>query len=110
MMNAWFYLASIALLLGRLSKKAVVGIVALNIVVNALKVATHVRRPNGYDFMSFPSGHAANAWYLATLWDFNPFVTIWAVLVSGMRVVEGWHSPLDVVAGTILGIAAAKSF
>ena len=110
MMNAWFYLASIALLLGRLTKKAVVGIIALNIVVNAIKIMTHVRRPNGYDYMSFPSGHAANAWYLAALWNFNPFVTIWAILVSGMRVMEGWHSPLDVIVGAAMGIAAAKSF
>lgn len=91
------------------TKKAVIGIVALNVVVHALKVLTQVQRPNGYNYKSFPSGHAANAWYLATLLSFNPFATAFATLVSYTRVAEGWHSVLDVVAGAALGIAAAKS-
>lgn len=109
-MSFWFYLASAALLLGRATKKSVLGIIVLNVVVTALKTATHVRRPNGLDYMSFPSGHAANAWYLAALWGFNPWVTMWAVVVSVMRVVKRWHTPLDVVAGALLGVFAAKHF
>ena len=109
MKHVWFYLASTALLWSKATKKTVFGLVALNVIVSAIKVATHMRRPNGSDYLSFPSGHAATAWYLATLWSFNPWVTAWAVLVSGMRVVERWHTPLDVVAGALLGIAAAKS-
>jgi len=109
MEHFWFYLVSAALLLGRLTKKAVLGLVVLNVVVSAIKTVTHVRRPNGSDHLSFPSGHAATAWYIATIWSFNPFVTLWAATVSALRVVEGWHSPLDVIIGGLLGFAAAKS-
>ena len=90
-------------------QKAVLWIVALNMVVYTLKEVTHVQRPNVYNYRSFPSGHAANAWYLATLVSFNPFATALATLVSYTRVSQGWHSVLDVVVGSALGIAAAKS-
>lgn len=58
---------------------------------------------------SFPSGHATNAFTVATasgvLWP----ATLWAlvplaVLVAGSRVVLGVHFPSDVGAGALLGL------
>lgn len=58
---------------------------------------------------SFPSGHATNAFAVATasgvLWP----TTLWAMapvafLVAGSRVVLGVHFPSDVVGGAFLGI------
>lgn len=79
---------------------------ALMAVVQAVKVATAVRRPDGSDARSFPSGHAAAAFYVAALSHFAPLATLWACLASVARVVLHRHSWLDVGIGAVLGAAA----
>jgi undecaprenyl-diphosphatase len=89
--------------------------------VLAIKFSVRRQRPEGewgriYRFTdphSFPSGHAARAfliatiaaglgpaWLAITLW-------IWAPLVALARVAMGVHYLSDVVAGTVLGIIVA---
>jgi undecaprenyl-diphosphatase len=93
----------------------------LAVMVLAIKFSVRRRRPEGtwgniYRFTdphSFPSGHAARAfliatiaaglgpaWLAITLW-------IWAPLVALARVAMGVHYLSDVVAGTLLGIIVA---
>ena len=84
--------------------KIAIGALALNIAVQALKVMTHVHRPNCYNYRSFPSGRAANAWYIATIVSFDPLVTLLATLVSYTRVIQGWHRPIDVFVGGAMGL------
>jgi membrane-associated phospholipid phosphatase len=84
----------------------------------ALKYATHRKRPNGGNNMSFPSGHAsATATFAATvseMYDWNPFVAVplYAVtaFVSAGRIQGGEHHLSDVVAGVALGTVIGKSF
>lgn len=94
---------------------------ALAALVMTLKFLIKRRRPEGEwgaiyrntDPHSFPSGHAARAfliaalatllgpdWLAAVLW-------IWAPLVSIARVAMGVHYLSDVLAGAIVGLAAA---
>ena len=67
---------------------------------------------------SYPSGHALRAALLAAcvcaVWRRarGPLVT-WALAVPAMLVVGGWHTPTDVVGGTLLAVAftaAAAAF
>lgn len=63
---------------------------------------------------SFPSGHAAVAFVLATILSLNyrrgyiiiPFF-IWATLVAYSRLDLGMHYPSDVIAGAIIGILSS---
>jgi membrane-associated phospholipid phosphatase len=71
--------------------------------VTALKVATAVLRPDGSDRRSFPSGHAAAAFYVAALSHFRPVVTLWAGLASLARVVLRRHRWVDIGVGAVLG-------
>lgn len=99
----------------------VLSIAALALVVLAIKLLVRRRRPAGEwgaiyrntDPHSFPSGHAARAVLLAVLlaawgpaWA-APIAIAWAPLVSLARVALGVHYLSDVVAGAILGLAAA---
>lgn len=99
----------------------VLSIAALAVVVMAIKLLVRRRRPAGEwgaiyrntDPHSFPSGHAARAVLLAVLlaawgpaWA-APIAIAWAPLVSLARVALGVHYLSDVVAGAILGLAAA---
>ncbi len=64
---------------------------------------------------SFPSNHAVNASVLATLATlYMPRLSLPAValafLVGYSRVYVGVHYPLDVLAGSLLGIAVAVAF
>ncbi|MBN1464911.1 phosphatase PAP2 family protein [candidate division KSB1 bacterium] len=65
------------------------------------------------DKFSFPSGHTAAAFLMATLFGtaipilFIPFVII-AALIGFSRIYNGLHFPSDVLAGMALGIACAK--
>jgi undecaprenyl-diphosphatase len=64
---------------------------------------------------SFPSNHAVNASVLATLASlYLPRLRIAAVvlacLVGYSRVYVGAHYPLDVLAGSVLGIVIARTF
>jgi undecaprenyl-diphosphatase len=64
------------------------------------------------DQFSFPSGHTAAAFVMATLLAyFFPLLTIviflWAFLVGFSRIYLGVHYPSDILAGIILGVFAA---
>jgi undecaprenyl-diphosphatase len=64
---------------------------------------------------SFPSNHAVNACVLATLTSlYLPRLwlpaTALAILVGYSRVYVGVHYPLDVLAGSVLGIVVALAF
>jgi undecaprenyl-diphosphatase len=97
------------------------GIAFLAALVLAIKFSVKRRRPEGqwgrvYRFTdphSFPSGHAARAFLIATIATaLGPtwlaiVLWIWAPLVALARVAMGVHYLSDVVAGTFLGILVA---
>jgi len=65
------------------------------------------------DKFSFPSGHTAAAFVMATLFGtvvpvlFVPLVIV-ALLIGFSRIYNGLHFPSDVLAGMALGISCAK--
>jgi undecaprenyl-diphosphatase len=64
---------------------------------------------------SFPSNHAVNASVLATLTClYMPRLwlpaTVLAILIGYSRVYVGVHYPLDVLAGSVLGVVVALAF
>lgn len=89
--------------------------------VMALKFSIRRRRPEGEwgaiyrmtDPHSFPSGHAARAFLIASMASFlGPgwlalVLWIWAPLVSLARVAMGVHYISDVLAGAIVGVLVA---
>ncbi len=97
------------------------GIALLAALVLAIKFSVRRQRPEGewgrvYRFTdphSFPSGHAARAFLIATVaTGLGPawlaiVLWIWAPLVALARVAMGVHYLSDIVAGTLLGIAVA---
>lgn len=65
------------------------------------------------DQFSFPSGHAAGAFMMATVLNhFYPFLMIpcyaIASIIGVSRVYNGVHYPSDVMAGSALGIFSAR--
>ena len=89
--------------------------------VLSLKFTIRRRRPEGEwgaiyrntDPHSFPSGHAARSFLIASLatllglgW-LAVFLWVWAPLVSLARVAMGVHYVSDVVAGAIFGVVVA---
>lgn len=96
-------------------------IAALAVVIIILKFSIKRKRPEGEwgkiyrntDPHSFPSGHAARAFLIATLavilgpsW-IAAILLIWAPLVTLSRVLMGVHYLSDVIAGAIVGILFA---
>jgi len=94
------------------------GISLLAVLVMSIKFLVRRRRPEGEwggiyrntDPHSFPSGHAARSFVIATLalglapgW-LAVILCLWAPLVSIARVAMGVHYISDVVAGAVLGI------
>jgi len=86
-------------------------------VTKARKKIARRERPNHSDNQSFPSGHATNAFALATAiasdYRDKPVVPIiayaLATSVAVARVHDNVHFPSDVVAGALIGRATAKS-
>lgn len=97
------------------------GIGLLIVIVLAIKFSVRRRRPEGEwgkiyrytDPHSFPSGHAARAFLIATIASgLGPAglavaLWIWAPLVAVARVAMGVHYLSDIVAGALLGIVVA---
>jgi membrane-associated phospholipid phosphatase len=93
----------------------------LAVLVLTIKLLVRRRRPPGEwgaiyrstDPHSFPSGHAARAVLLAillTAWGpawAAPLAILWAPLVALARVALGVHYLSDILAGGLLGLAAA---
>lgn len=126
--DSWFWGAGLLLVIWRgepewrgWALRLLLSIAALAAVVLAVKFAFRRRRPEGEwgsiyrrtDPHSFPSGHAARAFLIATLvavWGpawLAPIVIGWAPLVALARVAMGLHYLSDVVGGVLLGLAAA---
>jgi len=64
------------------------------------------------DHFSFPSGHTASAFIMASLWSLAfPVLTVplyaWALAVGLSRIALGVHFPSDVLAGMSLGLFSA---
>lgn len=97
------------------------GIAVLAVFVLAVKFIVRRQRPEGEwggiyrntDPHSFPSGHAARAFLIATIatalgpaW-LAVALWVWAPLVALARVAMGVHYLSDIVAGAILGVIVA---
>ncbi len=125
--DSWFWWAGLALLAWRgdafwraWALTVLVSIIALAVIVLAVKFSIRRRRPEGEwggfyrstDPHSFPSGHAARAVLIAILaLGLGPawlaiLLCLWAPLVALARVAMGVHYVSDIVAGGILGILA----
>lgn len=75
----------------------------LVLVVHVIKTVVQEERPDGRDKLSFPSGHAAVAVFLAARFDWNPVVVLWAISVCMARVQKKRHFVHDVLAGAVCG-------
>ncbi|MCK6581794.1 MAG: phosphatase PAP2 family protein [Anaerolineales bacterium] len=97
------------------------GILGLAGVVFMVKLLVKRKRPEGdwgdiyrnTDPHSFPSGHAARAFLIATLatvlvppW-LAAILWVWAPLVASARVAMGVHYLSDIIAGAVLGVIVA---
>jgi undecaprenyl-diphosphatase len=122
--DSWFWWAGLAVLwwLGNAfwrpwALTVLLAIIALAVVVLAIKFSIRRRRPEGEwgaiyrstDPHSFPSGHAARAMLIAVLaLGLGPawlavILCVWMPLVSLARVAMGVHYLSDVLAGALLG-------
>jgi undecaprenyl-diphosphatase len=125
--DSWFWWAGLGLLAWQgnafwrgWALTVLVSIIALAVIVLAVKFSIRRRRPEGEwggfyrstDPHSFPSGHAARAILIAILAiGLGPawlaiVLCLWAPLVALARAAMGVHYVSDVVAGGILGIVA----
>lgn len=77
----------------------------------ALKLTARVRRPNGSDNKSFPSGHAASAFAFSTVvwaehgWKYGVPATMLAALTGASRINDNMHYLDDVIFGSTVGIS-----
>jgi membrane-associated phospholipid phosphatase len=85
--------------------------------VQAVKMATCVERPDGSNFLSFPSGHTATAFTGAHILfkeyrDVSPWIGVTgyaaATTVGTMRILNRKHWVSDVVAGAGVGILSVE--
>lgn len=88
---------------------------ATAVVVQGLKFVVREKRPNSENLQSFPSGHTAEAFAMATvLADYHP-KTAWidyatAAAIGWSRVHLEQHHWQDVAAGAVIGHLIAKKF
>lgn len=91
--------------------------VIMNVTVSSLKEITHEQRPNGSDFLSFPSGHTAEAFLSAEfLRQEYKNVSVWygvggyavASSVAFLRMYNNKHWLNDVIAGAGFGIISTR--
>lgn len=74
-----------------------------------MKVVEIARRPINGEFKGFPSGHTASAFIAAALaWQYlgvrwGVYLIVLAGFVGYSRILNLWHTPLQVCAGAILG-------
>jgi len=89
----------------------------MNVTVSSIKEITHEQRPNGADYLSFPSGHTAEAFASAEfLMQEYKNVSIWygiggyavATSVAFLRMYNNKHWLSDVIAGAGFGIISTR--
>ena len=84
-------------------------------IVQSMKYIAQRERPDGSDNLSFPSGHAADAFTVAAVFS-NYYGWKWGIplyaaagLVAVSRVEKGKHWPSDVAVGATIGLLAGRS-
>lgn len=92
----------------RILLKGVEAVVAAALTTEALKSVVRERRPNGSNFRSFPSGHAAGAFAIASVMGREDKKHKWlwygaASALAWSRVSLRAHRTHDVVAGAAIG-------
>ena len=91
--------------------KLVAGALIVFLVIAALKLLTGRLRPDGSDTDSFPSRHAALAFFAAYFLPadrkYKILIYVWAILIAVSRLALNLHWFTDVVAGTIIGLGFA---
>lgn len=92
--------------------------IIMGLTVETLKISTHQLRPDGSDFLSFPSGHTATAFMGAEmLYQEYKDVSIWygisgyiiATGTGAFRVYNDRHWLTDIAAGAGIGILSTKA-
>ena len=91
------------------------GLIVAGSLTAATKLATRRTRPNGSNRRSFPSGHAAATFALATVsshyYGRKAAIPLYALAgaVAFSRVMSGNHYPSDAVAGATIGYLAGRA-
>jgi membrane-associated phospholipid phosphatase len=91
-----------------------ISFISMATTVKSLKYLTQIERPDGSDFNSFPSGHAAVSFMGAELMrsKYKNKAEYWipaylmAGIVSAQRINSDQHRPLEVLSGAFIGIAS----
>ncbi len=92
------------------------GLIAGQMVVDILKSTFRRERPNGANLRSFPSGHSAGAFGLATtlngIYGKNIGLPAYAMafFVASSRIHDDKHYLSDVIAGGLVGTIIARGF
>ena len=100
--------------LARTAAQLTQALVLTDLVVTPIKLGIRRMRPDAYDELSFPSGHTAGAFAMATVLSHNygkkaaiPAYAF-ATLMGISRIDQRRHFLSDVIAGAAIGIVAAN--